>query len=168
MVDFELKKWDKSYTKDIAICANNKKIADNLRNVFPYPYEYKDAENYIISCMENNEEKQMCRAIVIDNTAVGSIGIFQKNDVYCKSAELGYWLAEDYWGKGIMSSAIKQICTTAFEQYDIVRIFAEPYAYNIGSRRALEKAGFVLEGILKRSIYKNENFLDSCIYALLK
>ncbi|MDY0130935.1 MAG: GNAT family protein, partial [Methanosarcina vacuolata] len=75
---------------------------------------------------------------------------------------------EPFWGRGIMSEAIKQLCRAAFEQYDIVRIFAEPYAQNIGSRKALEKAGFVLEGIMKKGVYKNSSFFDYCIYALVK
>jgi ribosomal-protein-alanine N-acetyltransferase len=108
------------------------------------------------------------RAIDIDGIAVGSIGIFLKDDVYCKSAELGYWLGEPFWGKGIMTQAVKQICKMAFEKYDIVRIFAEPYADNTASRRVLEKAGFRLEGILRKSVYKKGQIMDSCIYALIK
>ncbi|UWJ23541.1 GCN5-related N-acetyltransferase [Methanosarcina mazei TMA] len=99
---------------------------------------------------------------------MGSIALFIKNDVYCRSAEIAYWLGEPFWGRGIMSEAIKQLCQTAFEQYDIVRIFAEPYAHNFGSRKALEKAGFVLEGIMKKGIYKNGNYFDYCMYALIK
>jgi ribosomal-protein-alanine N-acetyltransferase len=67
-----------------------------------------------------------------------------------------------------MSQAIKQLCQIAFEQYDIVRVFAEPYAHNTGSRKAIEKAGFVLEGIMKKSVYKKGRFFDSCMYALVK
>ncbi|AKB32359.1 Ribosomal-protein-L7p-serine acetyltransferase [Methanosarcina siciliae HI350] len=99
---------------------------------------------------------------------MGCIAIFSKNDVYCKSAEIAYWLGEPLWGRGIMSRAIKELCKTAFEQYDTVRIFAEPYAHNIGSRKALEKAGFVLEGTMKKSVYKNGRLFDSCMYALVK
>jgi len=85
-----------------------------------------------------------------------------------KNAEIAYWLGEPFWDRGIMSEAIKQLCRTAFEQYDISRIFAEPYAQNIGSRKALEKAGFVLEGIMKKGVYKNGSFFDYCMYALVK
>jgi len=99
---------------------------------------------------------------------VESIALFIKNDVYCRSAEIVYWLGEPFWSRGIMSEAIKQFCQTAFKQYNIVRIFAEPYAYNIGSRKALEKAGFVLEGIMKKGVYKDGKFFDYCMYALVK
>lgn len=107
-------------------------------------------------------------AIVVDGHAVGSIGIFCGSDVYEKSGELGYWLAEEYWGQGIMTEAVKRICREAFEKFDIVRIYAEPYAYNIGSRSVLEKAGFSLEGTMKRAVCKWEKIYDCCIYALLK
>jgi ribosomal-protein-alanine N-acetyltransferase len=166
--DFELKKWNISYVKNIALCANNKKIADNLRDAFVFPYTEKDAFNYIAAMIKTDDNNQLARAIVVNNKAVGSIGIFIKNDVYRKSAELGYWLSEDYWGKGIMTEAVKQICYEAFNQFDIIRIFAEPFEYNNGSRIVLEKAGFKLEGILKNSIIKNEIIQNSCIYALLK
>jgi [ribosomal protein S5]-alanine N-acetyltransferase len=94
--------------------------------------------------------------------------VSNRNKYYCKSAELSYWLGEPFWGRGVISKAIKEICETAFSQYDIVRIFAEPYAYNTGSRKALEKAGFILEGVLKKNVYKNGEFYDSCVYALFK
>ncbi len=167
-MEFELKKWETAYIGDVAEYANNPNIAKNLRNAFVYPYTAKDAEDYIFSMMQAGEEKQCARAIVAGDRVVGSIGIFLKDDVYEKSAELGYWLAEPFWGQGIMSTAIRRICRYAFEQYDIVRIFAEPFALNAGSRRALEKAGFSLEGVLKNSVYKNGQVLDSCIYALLR
>lgn len=168
MLEFILDLWDSKYIEDVVYYANNKKIADNLRNVFPYPYSYKDAEEYVLACAGNDEHKQICRAIVIDEKAVGSIGVFQLEDVYSKSGELGYWLGEEFWGKGIMSCAIKQLSTTAFEKLDIIRIFAEPFAHNIGSRKALENAGFALEGIMKNSVCKNGVIFDSCMYALLK
>lgn len=165
---FELKKWDLADSQDVAHYANNKKIAANLRNVFPYPYTLEDAEGYVRSCVENNEERQLCRAIVVDGHVAGSVGIFCQTDVYEKSGELGYWLAEEFWGNGIMTKAVKQLCQEAFEKFDIIRIYAEPFAYNTGSRRVLEKAGFSLEGIMKKGVCKNGQIYDYCMYALLK
>ncbi len=167
-MDFELRKWKSTDAESVLKYANNQKIADNLRNVFPYPYTMLDAQGYVASCAQNDEKFQCCRAIVINGEAVGSIGIFIKNDVYCKSAEIGYWLGEPFWGQGIVSRAILQLCGFAFAQYDIVRIFAEPFAHNMGSRRALEKAGFALEGVMKKSVYKNNEIFDSCLYAIVK
>jgi ribosomal-protein-alanine N-acetyltransferase len=167
-MEFTLREWKKSDIENVAQVANNKKVAKNLRNVFPNPYTKEDAEFYINMCLNADKSKDLFLAIDVDGKAVGSIGVFVKDDVYCKSAEMGYWLGEEYWGKGIMTEAVKRICKIAFEKFDIVRIFAEPCAHNIGSRRVLEKAGFKLEGILEKSVYKNNEFYDSCIYALIK
>ncbi len=163
-----LRPWRAEDAKEIWCYANNRKVAENLRDVFPFPYEQRDATDFIGHCIKSEGKGQICRAICVDEKPVGSISISLGQDVYRRSAELGYWLAEPFWGKGIMSQAVAQICQEAFERFDIVRIYAEPYAYNKGSRRVLEKAGFVLEGTLKQSVYKNGQMHDSCIYALLK
>lgn len=157
-MNFILRKWRIEDAADIAYYANNEKIANNLRNAFPYPYTMQNAIGYVGSCVSNDETKQMCRAIVVDDHVGGSIGIFLGNDVYSRSAEIGYWLGEEFWNKGIMSAAVKQICKDAFEQYDIVRIFAEPFTYNIGSRKVLENAGFTLEGIIWNREKENDPF----------
>lgn len=167
MNNFKLRKWEIDDIKSIEKYANNKNVADNLRNIFPYPYTLEDAEDYVRFCIKGDKKKQCCRAVTVNGEAVGSIGVFIKDDVYCKTAEVGYWLGEEFWGKGIMSKAIKEICEFVFDNYDIVRIFAEPFACNMGSKRALEKADFKLEGILEKSVYKNGVIGDSCIYGLI-
>lgn len=167
-MDFTLEKWAEAYAPHVAEYADNPKIACNLRDGFPSPYTLRDAEDFIRAFMAAEERLQCVRAIAAGGKAIGSIGVFLKDDVYRKSAEIGYWLGEPFWGKGIMSSAIRQISDYAFEQYDIVRIFAEPFADNAGSRKALEKAGFQLEGILQKSVYKNGVFHDSCMYARIR
>lgn len=167
-MEFELKKWRLDYIKEIAEYANNKKIADNLRDAFPYPYTEDDAKFYIKHCMREEGHTQICRAIVINKKAVGSVGVFFRDDVYSKTGEIGYWLAEEFWGRGIMNTAISKVCKIVFDEYDIIRIHAEPFADNIGSRKALEKAGFILEGIMKNNVIKNNKILDSCMYAKLK
>lgn len=166
-MDFILRPWRIDDVHSITKYANNKKIADNLRNAYPFPYTLEDALTFISGFLAE-DESYICRAIEVNGEAAGSIGVFQKEDVYEKSAEMGYWLAEPYWGRGIMTRAIRQMAALAFETMDIVRIFAEPYAYNKGSRRALEKAGFALEGVLKKSVCKNGKIFDSCIYALVR
>lgn len=164
----ELKEWSLDYVDNIAKVANNQKIANNLRNAFPYPYTKEDAKWYINDCITKGENNQLTRAIVADGLAVGSIGVFVGNDVYCKSGELGYWLSEECWGKGIMTNAAKEICSLAFQKFDIVRIYAEPFSCNIGSRRILEKSGFELEGIMKNGVFKNNEVFDYCMYGLIK
>jgi ribosomal-protein-alanine N-acetyltransferase len=167
-MDFELREWELSDADDVAKYANNEKIACNLRDVFPYPYTIQDARGYIESCLTADKTKQLCYAIVANHHAVGSIGVFLGTDVYRKSAELGYWLAEEYWGKGIMTEAVRKICGKAFDVFDINRIYAEPFTHNIGSRKVLEKTGFVLEGIMRSGVCKGNQIFDYCMYALLR
>ncbi len=162
----ELKRWTLDYAEQIAISANNKKIADNLRNSFPHPYTKADAKEFIKYCIETGEEKELNRAIVIDGLPIGSLSITIGSDIFCKNAELGYWLAEEYWGKGIMTKAIKAICKLTFEKYDISKIYALPFSYNKGSCKTLERNGFSSEGILKNAVYKNGQFIDCIIYGL--
>jgi ribosomal-protein-alanine N-acetyltransferase len=165
-MNFELRKWEKFDTENFFKYSHNTKIAENMRD--PFPSTLDDCRKTVESFSSNDETQQCCRAIVVNEEAAGCIALFIKDNVYCKSAEIAYWLGEPFWGRGIMSEAIKQLCRTAFEQYDIVRIFAEPYEHNIGSRKALEKAGFVLEGVIKKGVYKDGNFFDYCMYALVK
>ena len=167
-MEFELRPWRAEDAESIARYADNPKIAANLRNVFPSPYTLEDARGFVQGCIEADPNRQCTRAIVTGGEAVGSIGLFFGDDVACKSAELGYWLAEPYWGQGVMSAAIRQLCAFAFDTYGLCRIHAEPFAHNAGSRRALEKAGFTLEGVLKNSVYKNGVLCDSCLYALTR
>lgn len=167
-MNFKLEKWDVKYIEDIAYYANNEKIANNLRDVFPYPYTLEDAREYISSCLEMKKEDGLCYAILVGGKAIGSIGLFPFTDVYRKTMELGYWLSEEYWSKGIMTRATKLICKEAFEIYDINRICASPFSYNVGSRKVLENSGFILEGVMKKGVYKNNKYYDYCMYALVK
>ena len=167
-MEFKLRDWKLKDAESIVPLANNEKIAGNLRNTFPYPYTLDDAHLFISKSIHQNKRMQWNKAIIIDDSASGSISLLMQEDVSCKSGELGFWLGEPYWGKGIMKHAITQICEMAFNEWDLVRIYARPFAENLRARKTLEKAGFQLEGIFKNSIYKNGKVLDSCMYALIK
>ena len=167
-MDFELRELQSSDAISIAKYANNSNIANNLRNIFPHPYTVEDARSFINESRNNEEKNQYIRAIVVNQEVAGVIGCFIKDDVHCKCCEIGYWLGEDFWGKGIMTEAVKRMCREIFQSYDVVRIFAEIFSDNAGSIRVLEKAGFQLEGKLKNSIYKNGKVSDSFIYALIR
>lgn len=168
MIDFQLCLWDLHYVEDIAKFANNPNIGKGLRDGFPYPYSREDAEVYIKSCIEKEGEIQFCRAILVEGRAIGSIGVFRNANVYRYSAEIGYWLAEEYWGKGITTRAVIQLCSEIFDETDIVRIYAEVFSFNDSSKRVLEKAGFILEGTMRKAIYKNGKFWDHYMFALIK
>ena len=162
-----LRPWSIGDAGQLAVIADNKKIADNLRDGFPFPYFLKDAKNWLNIILPENYPPRFF-AITIDKKLVGSIGIVTKTDIYRKNFEIGYFLAEEQWGNGIATQAIKAATSYAFKDFDIVRVYAEPFSDNIGSRRALEKAGFTLEATLRRNVIKNNIIKDSCIYSVLK
>lgn len=168
MIPFVLRPWQLPDAAPLAAAADNPKIAANLRNAFPSPYTRADAEWFIQDCLDKGEARQLMRAVVIGGRAAGSVSVTLKDDVYEKSAELGYWLAEEYWGRGVMTEAVRQICREAFARYGILRIFAEPFADNRGSRRVLEKAGFTCEGTMRNGVFKNGRVRSYCMYALLR
>ncbi len=162
-----IRKWDFSDAPQLASFANNKKIADNLRDAFPFPYTLKDANNYIQATL-NDDPSAKLFAIDLDGLAIGSIGAIFKDDVYRKNVEIGYWLAEEYWGKGIATASISLIVSYIFNNFDTIRMYAEAYGDNHASHRALEKVGFRKEGFFRKNIIKNDIIKDSIIYALLR
>ena len=163
-----IRTWKQSDAASLASALSNKNVLNHLRDGLPYPYLEKDAMDYIIFILSSNPNNTFAYAIDVDGTAVGSIGAFRQENIHCRTAELGYYLAEEYWGKGIMTEAVRLLCEKVFDETDIIRIFAEPFAYNIGSRRVLEKAGFQLEGIMKSNAVKNGQILDMALYGLTR
>lgn len=146
--------------------ANNINIAKWLINTFPHPYTRADGQAFL--AMIANDDPTKVFAIEVDGKAVGVIGIFPQTDVHQKNAEIGYWLGEAYWGRGIILKAIQEIVDYGFQTFDIVRVFARPFAANLQSQRVLEKAGFTLEAKLQKAIFKNGAFMDELIYAKLR
>ena len=139
MMKISLRKWQREDAKALAALLNNPNILKNLRDGIPYPYTEKDALEYINIMLNTNA---YAYAVCADSIVVGSIGVFRQENIHFRTAELGYYLSEDYWGKGIMTEAVKQICQELFEKTDLLRIYAEPFADNIGSRRVWKKRGF--------------------------
>lgn len=164
----KIKKWELTDAGDLAAALSNTKIQDNLRDGLPYPYTRQDGIDYISAMLSADENKTFAFAITVDGKVIGSIGVFRQENIHRQTAELGYYVAEEYWGKGIMTEAVKQICRYVFEKSDIVRIYAEPFAYNSASCRVLEKAGFQYEGTLRNNAVKNGKIIDMKMYALLK
>lgn len=138
----KIRKWKLTDAKNIAVALSNKKIQDNLRDGLPYPYTEQDGIDFISNMLSANEDETFAFAITLDDKAIGSIAVFRQQNIHSQTAEMGYYIAEEYWEKGIMTDAVKQICEYVFKNSDILRIYAEPFAYNTGSCRVLEKAGF--------------------------
>ena len=168
MMNCKIRKWKLSDAKDLASVISNKKIQDNLRDGLPYPYTEQDATDYISAMLSEDENETFAFAITIDNKAIGSIGAFRQKNIHRLTAEIGYYIAEEYWGKGLMTEAVKQICSYIFDKSNIVRIYAEPFSYNKASCRVLEKAGFLYEGTLRSNAIKNGKTIDMLMYSRLK
>ena len=164
----KIRKWELSDAADLAAAVSNKKIQDNLRDGLPYPYTEQDGADYISAMLSADENETFAFAVTVDGKAIGSIGVFRQSNIHRQTGELGYYIAEAYWGKGIMTEAVKQICEYVFGSSDIIRIYAEPFACNIASCRVLEKAGFQYEGTLRRNAVKNGKVIDMKMYSMIK
>lgn len=159
-----LRKLNLSDKTQIAQLANNKKIWDNVRDYFPHPYSEKDAEAFL---KLQDEEIQQNFAIDYKGEFCGIIGLILQKDVYRKSAEMGYWLGEPFWNKGIATEAVGQIVKYGFQNLKLIRIFAGAFEFNVASMKVLEKNGFKKEGISKKSVFKNDKIWDEHRYYLL-
>ena len=161
-----LRKWKDSDLESLVKNANNPNVASTLRDAFPYPYTDEDGKEWIE--FAEDEEWGYNFAITINNKAVGGIGLIVGKDIERKSSEVGYWIGEDHWGKGIVSSALEGIVKFAFNELDLERVFAVPLEHNTASRKVLEKNNFVLEGILRSSVVKSGKIHNQALYAKIR
>jgi [ribosomal protein S5]-alanine N-acetyltransferase len=162
----KLRELEKSDLPSLARLANNPKIAKNLRDGFPNPYSYNDAVGFY----ETIQSQEPLSTFVIDykDEFAGMTGLMPLNDVYRKSAEIGYWLGEPFWNKGIATAAVKLLVEWGWKNLDIVRIHTGVFSYNPASARVLEKAEFIFECEFQKSIFKNEAFANELRYAILR
>ena len=137
-----LRPWSPGDAEALVRYANNRKVWLNLRDGVPHPYGPPQAEAFLQAALGRNPPTVL--AIATRDEAIGGIGLSPNQDVHRLTAEMGYWLGEPFWGKGIMSEAVAKFADYGFEQFGLLRIYAEPYAHNAASGRVLEKAGFVL------------------------
>jgi len=173
MVDFELRPLKcqvRAFRVDdapsIAHHANNRKVWLNLRDLFPHPYTEAHAAGYIAHVLKRTEPLSF--AIDVDGAAVGSISLRRGEDIERQSAELGYWIGEEFWGRGITTDAIRFVTTIGFAKHDLIRIFAVPFSRNTASCRVLEKAGYACEGLMRQSAVKDGVVEDQYLYAALR
>ncbi|HML04706.1 MAG TPA: GNAT family N-acetyltransferase [Methanobacterium sp.] len=159
-----LRNWKYSDLENLVKNANNSNIACNMRDGFPNPYTVEDGKKWIKFAGLSDA----IFAITVNDKAIGSIGLNIGTDIERISAEVGYWLGEEYWGNGIVSSALKGIVEYGFKELKLERIYAVPLEHNIASRRVLEKNGFILEGILRKSVIKSGKIYNQALYAIIK
>lgn len=158
--------WRRGDEESLARNANNYNIWRNVRDKFPYPYTLENARDWI--GLAGAEDPPSSFAIVVDGLAVGGIGLVYKDDIARCGAEIGYWLGEDYWGRGIVPDAVRGLTAWAFEHFDLHRIYAGVLEWNPASMRVLEKAGYQFEARLRNAVIKENVVMDEFIYAVIR
>src|SRR2546430_5283659 len=154
-----IRDWRMDDAESLAKRANNRQVWLGLRDAFPHPYGIEDAKKFLHEAGTEHAGMRFC--IEIDGAAAGGLGVRLGEDVHRHTAEFGYWLAEEFWGKGIMTEAVTAFANYCFETFSLKRMFAEAFSNNPASARVLEKAGFVLEGRLRNNVVKAGKILDS-------
>lgn len=152
--------------ESLARHANDIRIWNNVRDLFPHPYKRTDADAFI--AMASGKSPVQDFAVVVDGEAAGCVGYVHGTDVERVSAEVGYWLGEPYWGRGIMSEAVNALAEHIFDTTGIRHLLAPVFGHNAASMRVLEKAGFRKAGILHDSAVKNGRLIDLHLYELTK
>ena len=164
---FKLREWRTSDKESLAANANNINIWNNLRDYFPHPYTISDAEAYI-GMVTGKPHPAINFTIDINGKASGGIGLVMQQDVERITAEIGYWLGEEFWGKGIMTGAVKQMAAYSFDNFPLQKLFAPVFGFNTASMKVLEKAGFEKEALLKQGAIKNQKIIDLHYYSLFR
>lgn len=161
-----IRQWKNEDLQKLVSQANNINVWNNLRNYFPHPYTEEHGKAWLEKVVDALPAINM--AIEADGKLVGGIGLILNGDVYIKSAEIGYWLGEQYWGKGLATEAVRQMTEYAFYYFDLVRLYAEVFETNKASMRVLEKNGYYLEGVRRKAVFKNNVLMDDYIWVKLK
>ena len=161
-----VRSWEWRDRDAIVRHANNRKVSINLRDRFPYPYTVNDARNWLEMVVGNEPETNL--AIDVAGEAVGGIGFTLQPDVGYRSAEIGYWLGEEFWGRGITTEALTAVTDYAFRRFDLCRLYAYVFEGNDASARVLEKAGYVFEGRMRKSVTKEGKTIDQLMYAMVR
>jgi ribosomal-protein-alanine N-acetyltransferase len=163
-MEFIIRPWNIMDLDSLVKHVNNWNIAKNMRDKFPFPYSESNGREFIEFATKGDLIHIF--AIEIEGQAVGGVGIHPQDDIHRKNAELGYWLAEPFWGKGVISRAVEKTVDFAFNNFDISRVFAKVFEKNFASQKVLEKNGFILECRFEKVLFKNNEYLDELIYAV--
>jgi ribosomal-protein-alanine N-acetyltransferase len=161
----EVRSWRPGDVESLTVHANNRNVAINLRDRFPSPYTRRDGREFIK--MARRMKPESFFAIAVGGEAVGGIGFVPGHDVERVSSEIGYWLGEAFWGRGIVTDALIAVTRYAIDTHGFTRLFALPFAHNQASCRVLEKAGYVVEGRLRNSAMKEGKLVDQLQYAFI-
>jgi RimJ/RimL family protein N-acetyltransferase len=161
-----VREWSAGDRSDLVRVANNRNVWRNLTHRFPHPYTEADADSWFARLASTPHPTHW--AIEVDGVAAGGIGMEPGEGIFAKSAQFGYWLGQPYWGRGITTAAARATSDALLESFDVVRLEAPVFAWNPASMRVLEKCGFVREGVLRRSVYKDGEIIDAVLYARVR
>lgn len=162
----EIRSWERRDIPQLVHHANNYNVWRNLRDRFPFPYTAVHGEAWVRAASQ--ERPQTSFAIATGGQAAGGIGLLPQEDVGRHAAEVGYWLGEDHWGRGLMTEALQGFVPWCFDHFEVCRLYAYVFEWNPASCRVLEKAGFTLEGRLRKSVTKDGQIIDQFLYALVR
>jgi|SRR5271157_4923930 len=164
--DLSVRSWRKGDLPELLRHANNPKIAINLRDQFPHPYTRRDGIDFLDYAQTQDPECSF--AIEYGGEVVGGVGFQLGRDISRISAEMGYWLGEEFWGRGLATRAVTAAAGWAFDHYKLARVYAFVFTHNVASIRVLEKSGFEREGLLRRSAIKNGVVIDQYLFAKVR
>jgi RimJ/RimL family protein N-acetyltransferase len=164
--DCHIREYDADDAPALVRYANNHKVWRNLRDRFPHPYTHRDAFRWLRQVGRQIPAHDF--AIATEKELIGAIGLQFQDDVHRRSAEIGYWLGEPHWGKGIATRAVCCLTEFAFANTPLVRIYANVFEWNPASARVLEKAGYSYEGRLRKSVLKDDQLIDQLVYSVLR
>ena len=160
-----LRPWRRGDVEALVRHADDREVWINLRDLFPHPYTRRDARRWIR--MTRSHPPGTTFAIEIEDEACGGIGIKLGDDVYCRSAEIGYWLGRACWGRGVATEAVTAVTEHALARFDLSRVWAAVFSWNPASMRVLEKAGYRREGVLRNAVTKDGRTGDQIVYAVV-
>ena len=162
-----LRPWQMEDAGEIVRLADNWNVSRYLRDRFPHPYTPADAEKFLAQAL-SGADNEVRFAIETEGALAGGIGLIPGKDIERLNAEIGYWLGEPFWGRGLVPAAVRAMTEYGFTQAGFARIFAITMVENTGSARVLEKCGFVLEGRMRKSAIKRGEFHDEFLYARVR
>ncbi len=164
--EWQIRSFRAQDTAALARYANNRNVSRNLRDAFPHPYTMAHAETWISFAAQQSTETDF--AIASATELIGGIGLRLQRDVHRLSAEVGYWLGEPFWGRGIATALLRAFTEYAFAQFDLVRLYGYVYEWNPASARVMEKVGYTCEGRLQKSVVKDGQIMDQFLYAITR
>jgi RimJ/RimL family protein N-acetyltransferase len=161
-----LRSWREEDLEALVAEANSRAVWRNMIHTFPHPYTVADAESWIARCLEQEPRHDL--VVARDDRLIGVCGMTIGTGVGAYTGDVGYWLGEAHWGRGIMTAAFARFLDYVWDTFDVERLQSEVFAWNPASARVLEKNGFVREGIRRRAIHKDGEFVDEIFYSLLR